>query len=103
MLAAAPAREYSELARGLLLKLECAQVTGSFKARGAISAVFALPREKLRRGIVTASGGNHGLAVAYAGWAAGVSTTIFLPRSVAADKTAKLDAWGTRRLISGEA
>jgi threonine dehydratase len=102
LLATAPAREHSELARGLLLKLEALQVTGSFKARGAINAVLALAPERLQRGIVTASGGNHGLAVAYAGWAAGVPATIFLPRSVAADKVAKLDAWGARVVISGE-
>ena len=103
LLAAAPAREYCELARGLLLKLELLQITGSFKARGAINAVLALPLEGLRRGIVTASGGNHGLGVAYAGRAAGVPATIFLPRSVAADKVAKLDAWGARVVISGKA
>src|SRR5439155_11943720 len=71
--------------------------------RGAISAVLALPPETLRRGIVTASGGNHGLAAAYAGWAAGVPATIFLPRSVAADKLAKLDSWGARAVVCGEA
>jgi threonine dehydratase len=102
LLAAAPVKEAPELARGLLLKLEALQVTGSFKARGAINAVFALPPERLRRGIVTASGGNHGLAVAYAGWAAGVSATIFLPRSVAADKIAKLDTWGAHVVMAGE-
>ena len=102
MLAAAPIKERRELAGGLRLKLEALQVTGSFKARGAINAVFTLPPEQLRRGIVTASGGNHGLAVAYAGWATGVPATIFLPRSVAADKIAKLDAWGARVVMSGE-
>jgi threonine dehydratase len=85
LLAATPIKERRELAGGLRLKLETLQVTGSFKARGAINAVFALPPTQLRRGIVTASGGNHGLAVAYAGWAAGVPATIFLPRSVAAE------------------
>ncbi len=102
LLAAAPVKEAPGLAQGLLLKLEALQVTGSFKARGAINAVFALPLERLRRGIVTASGGNHGLAVAYAGWAAGVSATIFLPRSVAADKIAKLDTWGAHVVMAGE-
>jgi threonine dehydratase len=102
LLAVAPTREHSELAFGLLLKLESLQVTGSFKARGAINAVLALSPERLQRGIVTASGGNHGLAVAYAGWAARAPATIFLPRSVAADKVAKLDAWGARVVISGE-
>ncbi len=51
----------------LVLKLECLQVTGSFKARGASNTLFSLPEEEVRRGIITASGGNHGLAVAYAG------------------------------------
>src|SRR5437899_2375580 len=102
LLAAAPVKEQPELAHGLLLKLEALQVTGSFKARGAISAVLALPPETLRRGIVTASGGNHGLAVAYAGWAAGVPATIFLPRSVAPDKLAKFTIWGAQVEVSGE-
>jgi threonine dehydratase len=102
LLSAAPIKERPELATGLRLKLETLQVTGSFKARGAINAVFTLPPERPRRGIVTASGGNHGLAVAYAGWATGVPATIFLPRSVVADKIAKLDAWGARVVMSGE-
>jgi threonine dehydratase len=102
LVTAAPVREQSDVARGLLLKLESLQVTGSFKARGAINAVFALPPAALARGIVTASGGNHGLAVAYAGWAAGVPATIFLPRSVAPDKLAKFARWGARVEVSGE-
>jgi threonine dehydratase len=102
LLAATPIKRQRELAGGLRLKLEALQVTGSFKARGAINAVFALPPTQLRRGIATASGGNHGLAVAYAGWATGLPATIFLPRSVAADKIAKLDVWGARVVMSGE-
>jgi threonine dehydratase len=101
LLAAAPIKESPELAGRLRLKLEALQVTGSFKARGAINAAFTLPSEQLRRGIVTASGGNHGLAVAYAGWATEVPATIFLPHSVAADKVAKLDAWGAHVVMAG--
>ena len=48
----------------LVLKLESLQVTGSFKARGASNTLFSLPEDEVRRGIITASGGNHGLAVA---------------------------------------
>jgi threonine dehydratase len=102
LITAAPAWDHSDAARGVLLKLESLQVSGSFKARGAINAALTLPRERLRRGIVTASGGNHGLAVAYAGWATGVPATIFLPRSVAPDKLAKFDTWGARVEIAGE-
>jgi threonine dehydratase len=102
LLAAAPAREHPEAVRGLLLKLEALQVTGSFKPRGAVNALLALPSTRLQRGIVTASGGNHGLAVAYAGWAAGIPATIFLPRSVAPDKLSKFAAWGAQVVVSGE-
>jgi threonine dehydratase len=102
LVAAPPVREHSELVGGLLLKLESLQVSGSFKARGAINAAFSLPPEALHRGIVTASGGNHGLAVAYAGCAAKAPATIFLPQSVAGDKVVKLEGWGARAVISGE-
>ena len=71
LLAAAPARESSERARRLLLKLESLQVTGSFKARGAISKLGTLSAGDIAKGLVTASGGNHGLAIAYAGWLTG--------------------------------
>jgi len=102
LVTAAPLREQRDVAPGLLLKLESLQVTGSFKARGAINAVFALSPAALERGVTTASGGNHGLAVAYAGWAAGVPATIFLPCSVAPDKLAKFARWGARVEVSGE-
>jgi threonine dehydratase len=48
----------------LYLKLESLQVTGAFKARGAMNRLLTTPAEALKRGIVTASGGNHGVAVA---------------------------------------
>jgi threonine dehydratase len=102
LISASPTRAHRELARSLLLKLESLQVSGSFKARGAVNAVLGLPAERLRHGIVTASGGNHGLAVAYAGWAVRAPATIFLPRSVGSDKLAKFEAWGARVMISGE-
>lgn len=103
LLPAAPSKELPEAARGLLLKLEALQVTGSFKPRGALNALLALSPDRLQRGIVTASGGNHGLAVAYAGWAARVPATIFLPRSVAPEKLAKIAGWGARVVVAGEA
>jgi threonine dehydratase len=102
LLAAAPTKEQPQAVRGLLLKLEALQVTGSFKPRGAVNALLALPSARLQRGIVTASGGNHGLAVAYAGWAAGIPATIFLPRSVAPNKLSKFAAWGAQVVLSGE-
>lgn len=55
------------------LKLECLQIIGSFKARGAMSKLTSLDQAAIDPGLITASGGNHGLAVAYAGWAAKVA------------------------------
>ncbi len=86
----------------LKLKLECLQVTGSFKPRGALNKLACLGRDEVARGVVTASGGNHGLAVAYAAWAAGVPALIYLPRSTPAAKAEKLRAWGAEVVVSGE-
>lgn len=86
----------------LTMKLELLQVTGSFKARGATNRLLAAPRSEIERGIVAASGGNHGLAVARAGALAGVPTTIFLPRNVSPAKVEKLRLWGADTVITGE-
>ncbi len=85
----------------LLLKLECLQVTGSFKPRGANNALLNLSARALERGVITASGGNHGLALAYAGRASGARTVIYLPESTPATKAAKLRAWGAEVVIDG--
>jgi len=83
------------------LKLECLQVTGSFKARGALNRVLTLPRERAKRGIVTASGGNHGLAVAYAGRAIGAPTTVYLPEPTPPAKAARIARWGADVIRAG--
>ncbi|MGE4563188.1 MAG: threonine/serine dehydratase, partial [Rhodospirillales bacterium] len=85
----------------LLLKLECLQVTGSFKARGASNAVLALDAAARARGIITASGGNHGLAVAYASHFTGVPAVVYLPELTLAEKTEKIRAWGADVVVEG--
>jgi threonine dehydratase len=85
----------------LWLKLECLQVTGSFKARGATNKLLTSDPARLRNGIVAASGGNHGLAVARAGQVAGVPTTIFLPSTASPAKIEKLRGWGARVEVVG--
>lgn len=77
----------------VVLKLEQTQVTGSFKARGAMNRLLATPQDELRKGIVTASGGNHGIAVARSAYVAGVASTIFVPRGVSAEKVEKIREW----------
>ncbi|MDF0603306.1 threonine/serine dehydratase [Psychromarinibacter sp. C21-152] len=85
----------------LMLKLELLQVTGSFKARGATNKLLATPPDVLDKGIVAASGGNHGLATAQAGYMAGVQVTIFLPGNVSPEKVEKLHQWGAETVIVG--
>jgi threonine dehydratase len=85
----------------LTLKLESLQVTGSFKARGATHKALTLSPEEARRGLVTASGGNHGLGVAYAGRLIGAPVTIYLPANAPASKAERLEQWGARVLRHG--
>jgi threonine dehydratase len=85
----------------LALKLECLQVTGSFKPRGATNKLLGLDEGQVRRGIITASGGNHGLAVAYAARQAATRAVIYLPASTPKAKAAKLAAWGAEVRTEG--
>jgi threonine dehydratase len=86
----------------LSLKLECLQVSGSFKARGASNKVVTLPAGTRERGLVTASGGNHGLGVAYAGRRIGAPVHVYLPASTPASKAQKLERWGARVIFEGD-
>lgn len=85
----------------VVLKLECLQVTGSFKARGAISKLKTLDESALARGVVTASGGNHGIAVAYAGSLAGRPATIFVPSGVDPQKAKRIESYGATLIREG--
>ncbi len=86
---------------GLHLKLESLQVTGSFKARGATNALLSLSDAEVKRGICCASGGNHGLAVAFAGWSAGTPAVVFLPESTPEKKAEEIRAWGAEVRVVG--
>ncbi|WP_433156949.1 threonine/serine dehydratase [Kribbella sp. CA-247076] len=81
-----------EVAPGLTFKLELLQHTGSFKPRGAFNRLLAAKEtgELDGQGIVTASGGNAGLAAAYAARELGVRARIFVPVTAPAPKVAKL-------------
>ncbi len=93
--------DHPALPSTLYLKAESLQVTGSFKARGALNRVLALAPAVAARGIVTASGGNHGAAVAYAAHVVGVPSTIFLPASTPETKAARIALWGARVVRAG--
>lgn len=86
----------------VVLKLESLQVTGSFKARGAMNRLMATPKAETAKGIVTASGGNHGLAVARTAYVAGVPAAVFVPETVSPEKVDKIRAWEARVEIVGK-
>jgi threonine dehydratase len=85
--------------RPVTLKLEQLQVTGSFKARGAANAVAGLdPRPA---GIVAASGGNHGQAVAWAAQRLGIDATVVVPTSSPDAKADRIAGYGARVIRHG--
>jgi len=79
---------------GLRLKLENLQVSGSFKARGAFNNLLLAEPEQRERGVVVASGGNHGLAIAHAAARLGVPATVFLPTTASEDRANRIVAMG---------
>ena len=78
----------------LYLKLENFQVTGAFKARGAVSKIIAMRETELKKGVVSASTGNHGAAVAYAAKQFGIKAKIFVPNNADPGKVATILNWG---------
>ena len=78
------------------VKWEGDQITGSFKLRGALNKLRTLSPEQRRAGVVTASTGNHGLAVAYAAKLERIDLTLFLPENASAIKREKIEATGIR-------
>jgi threonine dehydratase len=87
--------ELSERLGGeVLLKLECRQIGGSFKLRGALNAVMNLWDSERAAGIVASSAGNHGIGVATAAQRLGVRATIFVPSTAPSVKRDKIAALG---------
>ena len=95
------AMEDFDLAGGPLdLKLECLQHSGSFKVRGAFTNL--LTRQVPEAGVVAASGGNHGAAVAYAAMKLGIKATIFVPSVSPQAKTDRIRSYGADLVIGGD-
>src|SRR5215207_5190048 len=76
----------------IVFKLELFQHSGSFKARGAFTNL--LTREIPPAGVVAASGGNHGAAIAYAAMQLGIAAKIFVPRVASPEKIARIRSYG---------
>ncbi|HEV2386626.1 MAG TPA: threonine/serine dehydratase [Candidatus Acidoferrales bacterium] len=84
----------------ITLKLELFQYTGSFKPRGAFTNL--LTREIPAAGVVAASGGNHGAAVAYAAMELGIPAKIFVPKVTSAAKLERLREYRAEFTVTGE-
>lgn len=80
--------------RRVLVKAECLQVTGSFKARGAWAAISALPEHDRRRGVLAYSSGNHAQGIAWAAAAHGVPAVIVMPSDAPVVKIDGTRAYG---------
>ncbi len=83
-------------------KLDYLQRTGSFKERGARNALLMLHDEKRRRGVISASAGNHALGVAYHGKLLGIPVTVVMPRFAPLIKRTTCQALGARVELHGE-
>jgi threonine dehydratase len=85
----------------VFIKPENLQKTGSFKIRGAYNRIVALSGAEKARGVIAASAGNHGQALAYAATRAGVKATIVMPETAAIAKVAATRNYGQAVVLEG--
>lgn len=84
------------------LKLENLQKTGSFKIRGAYNKIGLLSEEERKRGVITASAGNHGQGVAFAASLYGIDSLIIMPEKCPLNKVSAVKAAGGKIILHGE-
>lgn len=84
------------------LKLDCLQITGSFKLRGALNALLKLDPQARARGVIGVSTGNYGRALAHAAHSMGVRAVICMSRLVPANKVESIRALGAEVRIVGD-
>lgn len=87
----------------LRLKLENLQVVGSFKPRGVFNTLLQLSDDVRQRGVIAASGGNHGLALAYGAYRLRIPAIIYLPATASADRVTRISRWGAQVIQHGSA
>jgi threonine dehydratase len=96
-----PAADFGLTGVPLCFKLEFMQHSGTFKARGAFANL--LLRDGADRGVVAASGGNHGAAVAYAARELGIAAHIFVPTISSPAKIDRIRSYGAEIVVGGDA
>jgi threonine dehydratase len=90
-----------KVGRPVTLKAENLQRTGSFKIRGAVNRIATLSDRERRAGVVAASAGNHGQAVAWAAREAGIKATIFMPQDAPMAKVEPTKNYGAQAELQG--
>jgi threonine dehydratase len=85
----------------VFFKLENLQMTGSFKERGALNKLLSLTAEEARRGVIAASAGNHGMAVAFHSRRLNIEATIVMPTAAPLIKVTRVRQYGARSVLSG--
>jgi len=86
----------------IFCKLDNLQRTGSFKERGARNVLSQLPAEQKKRGVIAASAGNHGQALAYQGKLLGVPATVVMPKHAPLIKVSNCQKLGARVILHGK-
>jgi threonine dehydratase len=94
------AGDFGIAAQPIAFKLEFMQHTGSFKTRGAVTNL--LTRNVPAAGVVAASGGNHGVAVAYAAMKTGKPARIFVPEVASPAKMERIRSYGADLVVTGQ-
>jgi threonine dehydratase len=98
-----PSRYFSaKLKTNLYLKLETLQPTNSFKVRGATNAMLSLTEAQRQQGVISASAGNHGMAVALAALKLQIPATIYLPEKTPKVKLERIARLGAKIVLHGE-
>src|SRR5438477_336690 len=86
----------------IFCKLDNLQRTGSFKERGARNVLSQLPADQKKRGVIAASAGNHGQALAYQGKLLGVPATVVMPKHAPLIKVSNCQKLGARVVLHGK-
>lgn len=85
----------------VFFKLENLQMTGSFKERGALNRLLTMDRSEAERGVVAASAGNHGMAVAFHSRRLGIPSTIVMPVHAPLIKATWVQRYGAKTVLHG--
>jgi len=91
-----------KLGAPLWFKCENLQRTGSFKIRGALNFMTSQPREKLLRGVITASAGNHAQGVAFSADLLGIQATVYMPENTPLQKVLATKDYGAQVVLTGK-